>query len=167
MTDKTRILFVCLGNICRSPSAETIFRDLAQKHHLSVEVDSAGTSAWHEGEPADLRMRHAASKRGYQINGTSRPFKHEDFDRFDLIVAMDDRNFHDLRQQARTIEEEKKIVRMADFMVKHTFDHIPDPYYGGADGFNLVIDLLEDASEGLIEKLLHPAGILGNKSFPT
>lgn len=153
MTQKKRILFVCLGNICRSPAAETIFKATADAAKLPVIVDSAGSSGWHEGEPADGRMRHSAKQRGYIITSHSRPFEMLDFNRFDLIVAMDDQNFDNLRNQAVTLEDKEKIVRMADFFIHQKMDHIPDPYYGGTDGFNLVIDLLEDASIGLLNHL--------------
>ncbi len=150
---KIRILFVCLGNICRSPAAETIFAKLASHSKLVVEVDSAGISGWHKGEKADRRMLDAAQRRGYQITSISRPVVKSDFSQFDLIVAMDNENFRDLMSIASTDEEKNKIVRMADFLVKHHYDHIPDPYYGDANEFNLVIDLLEDASHGLISQL--------------
>lgn len=146
----TRILFVCLGNICRSPSAETIFSTHAARRNLSVTVDSAGTSAYHQGELADSRMRQAAAKRGYSITSISRGFIPDDFNRFDMIVAMDDNNYYDLKAAAQSIEHVQKISKMKDYFIKHTYDHIPDPYYGGAAGFDLVIDLLEDASQGLI-----------------
>ncbi|HQO50990.1 MAG TPA: low molecular weight protein-tyrosine-phosphatase [Bacteroidales bacterium] len=152
--NQARVLFVCLGNICRSPAAEAVFKAKAFAHGLHPMVDSAGTSAWHHGEKADARMSQAATKRGYNITSTSRPFNRNDFDNFDLIVAMDNHNFDDLKDLAHTTEEEAKIVKMADFLSRHQMDHIPDPYYGGSDGFNLVIDLLEDASEGLLKKLI-------------
>lgn len=98
-------------------------------------------------------MRDAAQRRGYQITSISRPVVKSDFSQFDLIVAMDNENFRDLMSIASTDEERNKIVRMADFFVKYRYDHIPDPYYGDADDFNLVIDLLEDASQGLIAHL--------------
>lgn len=148
-----RILFVCLGNICRSPAAEGIFKRIAHERGLNVEVDSAGTSGWHEGEPADGRMRRAARNRGYELTSISRPVRRSDFSRFDLLVAMDDSNYDNLRQLANTIEEDDKVVRMADFLDRKDFDHIPDPYYGGADGFDLVIDLLEEASENLASEI--------------
>jgi protein-tyrosine phosphatase len=149
-----RILFVCLGNICRSPAAEAIFLKNAQNKGLAVAVDSAGTSAWHAGEQADARMRKHAKARDYHITSISRGFDPlADFDDFDMIIAMDDNNYYDLKKQARTTNQEQKIYRMCDFFSKFDFDHIPDPYYGGADGFDLVIDLLEDASEGLIQQL--------------
>lgn len=150
---KIRLLFVCLGNICRSPAAETVFAKLASHSKLGVEVDSAGISSWHKGEKADRRMRDAAQRRGYQITSISRPVVKSDFSQFDLIVAMDNENFRDLMSIASTDEERNKIVRMADFFVKYRYDHIPDPYYRDADDFNLVIDLLEDASQGLIAHL--------------
>lgn len=148
-----RVLFVCLGNICRSPAAEGIFRRIARERGLIVEVDSAGTSGWHEGEPADSRMRRAARHRGYDLTSISRPVRRSDFDRFDMLVAMDDSNYDNLREMAMTKEEEDKIVRMADFLDRKDYDHIPDPYYGGADGFDLVIDLLEEASENLADEI--------------
>lgn len=148
-----RVLFVCLGNICRSPAAEAVFSKISKDQNLTVVVDSAGTSGWHAGEQADRRMRVSAKDRGYAISSISRPFERKDFDRFDLIIAMDDSNFNDLKALAATIDEEKKLYRMRDFLQSHTIDHIPDPYYGGAEGFNFVIDLLEDASMGLIDYL--------------
>ncbi len=152
--EKKKILFVCLGNICRSPAAEAIFLTLTKKKNIDVEVDSAGTSAWHSGERADARMRKHAAERGYQITGISRGFDAaSDFDRFDMIIAMDDNNYYDLKEMARTTEDESKIYRMGDYLVNTGFDHVPDPYYGGADGFDLVIDLLEKGSRALIKQL--------------
>jgi protein-tyrosine phosphatase len=149
-----RILFVCLGNICRSPAAEAVFKKMAADQGLAVEVDSAGTSAWHAGELADSRMRRHAKARDYNITSISRPFDATtDFDGFDLIVAMDDNNFYELKKQASSPKHEKKVVRMRDFLLESDYDHIPDPYYGGASGFDLVIDLLEDGSTGLIKHL--------------
>lgn len=147
----TRILFVCLGNICRSPAAEAIFQKIAEKKQLPVEVDSAGTSAWHAGEKADARMRRHAKEHGYNITSTARKFIVSDFDDFDMIIAMDDNNYHDLKSVAQSIVHEKKIFRMSDFFNHHEYDYIPDPYYGGDAGFELVIDLLEKGSKGLID----------------
>lgn len=148
-----RVLFVCLGNICRSPAAEGIFKRIAHDRGLNVEVDSAGTSGWHQGEPADSRMRRSARHRGYELTSISRQVRRSDFERFDLLVAMDDSNYHNLREMSSTKEEEDKIVRMADFLDRKDYDYIPDPYYGGADGFDLVIDLLEEASENLAQEI--------------
>jgi protein-tyrosine phosphatase len=151
---QTRLLFVCLGNICRSPAAENIFREIAAKHKLKVEVDSAGTSSWHEGELPDHRMRNSLNKRGFKGLGCSRPFNpKKDFDQFDLIIAMDDFNYIDLIQSARNEDDKAKIHRMKDFFLASSANEIPDPYYGGPTGFDHVIDLLVDASEGLVNHL--------------
>ncbi len=154
---KKKILFVCLGNICRSPSAEAVFNAYIKKKGVEeiFEIDSAGTSDYHEGESADQRMQEHAKKRGYNLTSISRPFEpSEDFDNFDLIVAMDDQNYYDLKDKARTLADEQKIVKMADYTSRFNFDHVPDPYFGGSEGFEIVLDLLEDASEGLYEYVL-------------
>lgn len=150
-----KILFVCLGNICRSPSAEAVFRSYIEEKGAAKDfvVDSAGTSAYHQGEPADQRMQKHAVKREYDLTSISRQFISSDFDNFDLIVAMDDSNYYDLKELASTREEEKKIVKMTDFSRRFDYDHIPDPYFGGSEGFELVLDLLEDAAEGLYKEL--------------
>lgn len=119
-----------------------------------VRVDSAGILSYHEGELPDARMRAHASRRGYLLTHRSRPVRTEDFYDFDLIVGMDDRNVEDLKERAPSPEEEKKIVRMTDYCTRHVHaDHVPDPYYGGAEGFEYVLDLLEDACAGLLEHL--------------
>lgn len=153
---KIKVLFVCLGNICRSPSAEAIFRGYIEKKGLAKEykIDSAGTSAYHQGEPADARMRMHASKRGYQLTSLSRKFDPAaDFDHFDIIIAMDRDNMHDLKQMARNKKDEEKLMLMTDFSSAFDYNYVPDPYYGGDQGFELVIDLLEDASSGLFNHL--------------
>lgn len=153
---KTRILFVCLGNICRSPSAEAVFRAYVGEQNSSRNfvIDSAGTSAYHAGEPADQRMQKHAKKRGYHLGSISRQFDPaSDFDKFDLIVAMDDNNYYDLKEMARNPEDERKIVKMTDYSEKHEYDHVPDPYFGGSEGFEIVLDLLEDSSRGLFRNL--------------
>ncbi|MEE4260672.1 MAG: low molecular weight protein-tyrosine-phosphatase [Bacteroidales bacterium] len=153
---KIKVLFVCLGNICRSPSAEAIFRGYIEKKDLGdiFEIDSAGTSGYHQGEPADARMRRHASKRGYNLTSLSRKFDPAtDFDHFDIIIAMDHDNMHDLRQMARNKEDEEKLFLMTDFSSAFDYSYVPDPYYGGDQGFELVIDLLEDSSIGLFNHL--------------
>jgi len=153
---KIKVLFVCLGNICRSPSAEAIFKAHVEKKGFGdgFEIDSAGTSAYHQGEPADARMRRHASKRGYQLTSLSRKFNPAtDFDHFDIIIAMDRDNMHDLKQMARNKKDEEKLMLMTDFSSAFDYNYVPDPYYGGDQGFELVIDLLEDASSGLFTHL--------------
>lgn len=145
------ILFVCLGNICRSPAAEGIFKHKAHKAGLAVTVDSAGTSAWHAGEKADRRMQQTAKNRGYELTSISRPVTSSDFDKFDYLIAMDDHNYDDLRQKARNAAQMDKVLRMRDFFSDKLYDHVPDPYYGGDQGFETVINLLEDASDNLIK----------------
>lgn len=150
---KHRVLFVCLGNICRSSTAEGVMLHFLAERGLSDDfiIDSAGTSAHHQGELPDSRMR--AAKRGYDLVHRSRPVDVEDFFKFDYIIGMDDRNIDSLKALAPSPEDEKKIYRMVDYCTKHTDTYVPDPYYGGAEGFELVIDLLEDACQGLITSL--------------
>jgi protein-tyrosine phosphatase len=151
-----QILFVCLGNICRSPSAEAVFNFQLVKQGLVNELscDSAGTAAYHAGDQADYRMRQFAQKRGYQLTSISRPVNPAlDFDRFDYIIGMDRQNIRDLKTMARDENDRKKIHLMTDFCTNKKFDSVPDPYFGGASGFELVLDILEDACEGLIREL--------------
>ena len=150
------ILFVCLGNICRSPMAEGIFLDILKREKVSsdFEVDSAGLLSVHQGELPDSRMRYFAGKRGYTFNHHSRPFSRRDFDKFDMIIGMDDQIIAGLKQLAMTVEEEAKIFRMTDFCRNIEATHVPDPYYGGEKGFENLIDLLEDACEGLYNKIV-------------
>lgn len=149
------ILFVCLGNICRSPAAEGILKKHLKEKKLDdrISVDSAGTSGYHIGDLPDSRMRQHGARRGYKFDSLSRKFTSLDFDNFDIIIAMDDNNYHNIIRMTPDLESEKKVYRMVDFSLKYGHDHIPDPYYSGADGFELVLDLLEDACEGLINKL--------------
>jgi protein-tyrosine phosphatase len=151
-----RVLFVCLGNICRSPGAEAVFNAMAEKNGLAGELkcDSAGTSAHHAGDQADYRMRQFAQKRGYRLTSISRRFDpHLDFDRFDYIIGMDTQNVRDLKAVARNEGDRKKISLMNDFCSDKKYGSVPDPYYGGAAGFELVLDILEDACQGLIREL--------------
>ena len=151
-----KILFVCLGNICRSCTAEEIFRSLVAQASLSsqLEADSAGLIDYHEGELPDARMRAHALRHGYTLTHHSRPICSDDFDRFDLIVAMDDKNRTRLLHLAPTPKAASKIVMMASYLLHHPeASYIPDPYYGDDRDFELVIELLEDACAGLLDSL--------------
>jgi len=150
---KKRILFVCLGNICRSPAAEGILRRMAAGKGYEVEIDSAGTYGGHAGELPDPRMRAAASARGYDLSSRSRRIAAEDFDRFDMIVTMDDSVYDSVHRLAPSRAAADKIYRMTDFCVNFRANHIPDPYYEGARGFELVLDMLEDCCRGLLKEL--------------
>jgi protein-tyrosine phosphatase len=145
--DPIRVIFVCLGNICRSPAAEGVLRAVVEQRGVSDRwlIDSAGTYGGHAGQLPDQRMRVHARRRGYDLTHRARRFTPNDFDDFDLVVAMDSSNVSDLRDLARTIDDEAKIVPMMAFVGMATrYDYVPDPYYEGAEGFELVLDLLED-----------------------
>ncbi len=153
---KIRILFVCLGNICRSPAAEGIMLNLVEEQGLQnrFELDSAGLYGGHAGDMPDRRMRVHAFQRGYSLIHRSRQVKMSDFDNFDLIVAMDDSNYDRLRKMAPTLEDERKVVKMIDFVRGfERYDSVPDPYYEGAEGFELVLDLLEDGCGNMLDVL--------------
>lgn len=152
------ILFVYLGNICRSPAAEGVMKRLVEREGRAGEflIDSAGLIGYHRGELPDPRMRNHAARRGLQLTHRSRPVTTDDFLQFDLILGMDDRNLEELHHLAPSLEAEAKIHRMTDFCRHHPgADHVPDPYYGGSQGFDLVLDLLEDACQGLLEYLIN------------
>jgi len=147
-----KILFVCLGNICRSPSAEGIMKSLVETKGLqnSFFIDSAGTSGFHIGEPADKRMRMHARKRGYDLLSISRQLVAKDFSTFTMIIGMDEENMTDILRMSKRVHCTAEIRRMVDFCTTFTDRDVPDPYYGGEQGFEHVLDLLEDACEGLI-----------------
>lgn len=152
---KMKVLFVCTGNICRSPAAEEIFRQKVIECGRDREflIDSAGTHGYHEGELPDRRMRAHATRRGYQLTSRSRPIRTEDFWNFDYIIDMDDDNRYCLEQKAPDEASRKKVHRMTDYCRRYPVDHVPDPYYGGNQGFENVLDILEDACERLLEHL--------------
>lgn len=157
---KERILFVCLGNICRSPAAEAVLRRMADDAGYGgrLETDSAGTYGGHAGNLPDARMRNAAARRGYRLTHRARRVAEEDFQRFDRIVAMDDANYEALHRLAPSREAARRIFRMAEFCRRHPdCTHIPDPYYEGHEGFERVLDLLEDGCEGLLEEIRNPS----------
>jgi protein-tyrosine phosphatase len=152
-----KLLFVCLGNICRSPSAENIMNHLLQQRGLSdqVECDSAGTSGYHVGAAPDRRMSAAAERQlGFPLVGAARQFEREDLTEFDLILAMDKDNFAQINSLDRDGKWRDRIKLMCDFCHEHTLKSVPDPYYGGDEGFNFVIELLVDACNGLIDHLI-------------
>lgn len=151
-----KLLFVCLGNICRSPAAENIMNHLIEQANLTGQItcDSAGTSSYHIGSVPDRRMTMAASKRGITLRGRARQFTETDFDQFDLILAMDRDNYADICALDSTRKHRDKIHLMCDFCTRHSLREVPDPYYGGTEGFNQVIDLLTDACEGLLDYVI-------------
>ena len=151
-----RILFVCMGNICRSPTAEGVFRRLARERapDLALEIDSAGTHGYHVGEPPDRRAISAASRRSIDLAELrARRVQTDDFERFDLILAMDEENLRELQQRA-TPQYHSRIKLMMEYAPQTGRRAVPDPYYGGAQGFEDVLDLLEEAAEGLLQELL-------------
>jgi protein-tyrosine phosphatase len=150
-----KLLFVCLGNICRSPSAENIMNHLIEQNQLSDQIicDSAGTSSYHIGSSPDRRMTAAAALRGIPLKGKARQFQPQDFEEFDLILAMDKENYEDILSLDRQKKYQNKVRLMCDFCREHGDREVPDPYYGGTEGFNYVIDLLLDACEGLLDEV--------------
>ncbi|SDH78431.1 protein-tyrosine phosphatase [Vibrio xiamenensis] len=146
------ILVVCMGNICRSPTGEAILRAKAQQMGVEVEVDSAGTIGYHAGSPPDKRAQAAGKKRGYSFAGIrARQVSDEDFTRFDLILAADNDNLADLKARCPASEQHKLKLFMS--YASADIDEIPDPYYGGEQGFELVLDLIEDAAESILISL--------------
>jgi protein-tyrosine phosphatase len=150
-----RILFVCLGNICRSPTAEGVLRTLAAREapELPLEVDSAGTAGYHVGEPPDPRTSEAAARRGYDLTALrARVIEPADFERFDLLLGMDEENLSVLRRRAPAHAHER-LRLLLDFAPESGTRDVPDPYYGGPNGFEEVLDLVEAATRGLLEHL--------------
>ncbi|MCG8391537.1 MAG: low molecular weight phosphotyrosine protein phosphatase [Pseudomonadales bacterium] len=149
------VLFVCLGNICRSPTAEVVFRQRVQAAGLEdrIRIDSAGTGDWHIGKAPDPRTRSAAQRRGYQMDSLrARQVSARDFDDFDVVLAMDDANLADL-QAMRPAQFGGVLGRFLDYARHASVREVPDPYYGGEDGFDRVLDLIEDGAEGLLDSL--------------
>lgn len=155
--ETVRILFVCLGNICRSPAAEGIMKDIVKENGDESRwiIDSAGTGDYHIGDLPDYRMRTHAQRRGLNLTHRCRQIKEADFDDFDIIIAMDASNERNLRRVAPTPEAEDKIVQMSAWFddKEISYDHVPDPYYEGAEGFELVLDLLEEGCANIYKAL--------------
>lgn len=155
-TDKHRLLFVCLGNICRSPAAEGIMQHLVDQAGRAEEfiIDSAGLGGWHIGMYPDPRMTEAARQKGYHLNSRARQIKAYDFDDFDLILCMDEGNRDRLMDLAPSIEAQEKIHLLSEFLPEEMqVTEIPDPYYGGWNGFVRVVETIEKACQGLLDKL--------------
>ena len=154
---KYGILFVCLGNICRSPAAQAVMQRMVDERGLTDRffIDSAGLGGGHVGDLPDKRMRVHARPRGYELTHRARVVQGYDFEDFDLIVGMDASNVDDLRCKAVTIEQQDKVVMMGDYIRQYpNYDYVPDPYYEGSEGFELVLDLLEDACDCLLNSIL-------------
>lgn len=153
---KQRLLFICLGNICRSPAADGIMHHLVEARGLTDDfyIDSAGIGSWHVGQLPDYRMRRCGERHGYVFDHRARQFSATDFDRFDLIAVMDHENYHDVARQARSAADRQKIIRMSDYLRHHPGQQtVPDPYYGDDRDFEFAVELLEDACEGLLDEL--------------
>jgi low molecular weight protein-tyrosine phosphatase len=151
-----KILFVCLGNICRSPAAEAILKKRLRDENLQdiIYVDSAGTAGYHVDESPDPRMIGYAAKRGYTIEHTTRKFNPvKDFSEFDYIITMDNENFNDVKSHDNLNKYSHKLFKMAEFCKNSKIDEVPDPYYEGKKGFNNVLDILEDGCTGIMEKI--------------
>lgn len=147
---------MCLGNICRSPAAEGVFREIVDEHNAGDRfiIDSAGTGGYHVGQLPDQRMRIHARRRGLELTHRCRQVSVEDFNDFDLIIGMDASNLANLRRLAPSVEAARKIHSMAEFFSPGArYDHVPDPYYEGSEGFELVLDLLADGCRNLYEQI--------------
>ncbi|MBO7197750.1 MAG: low molecular weight phosphotyrosine protein phosphatase [Tidjanibacter sp.] len=150
------ILFVCLGNICRSSAADEIMRQIVRRAGVESHytIDSAGTYGGHAGELPDPRMRSAGKRRGYNFTHRSRKVRTDDFEQFDLLLAMDDSVYESLSRLAPTVEALQRLERFADYLPAHFgYDYVPDPYYEGAEGFELVLNMLEEGCEQLFHHL--------------
>jgi protein-tyrosine phosphatase len=154
LRNNMHILFVCWGNICRSPAAEATFRKLVEDQGLSekITIDSAGTISSHQGNPPDSRMRSAANSRNLVIAGSARKVNSEDFRQADMLITMDHFNFSELSKLSPSAEQAKKIIPFCNF-VSTEDSEVPDPYYGGPSGFEKVLDLLEDGCVNLLEEV--------------
>jgi protein-tyrosine phosphatase len=150
-----KILFVCLGNICRSPAGENVMNYLLQVRRLNSKIscDSAGTAGYHVGDPPDSRMITTLKKRGLPSQGAARQFSYQDFNDFDLILAMDFSNYKDILSLDYQEKYRNKVKLICEFSRNHSLKEVPDPYYGGNKGFEKVVDLLLDSCQGLLDHI--------------
>ena len=155
MSERTSVLFVCLGNICRSPLAEGVFRHLVEERGLedAFDIDSAGTGSWHMGQPPDHRSVQVAADHGITLTGAARQVEARDLRRFDLIVAMDRENLHDLEELARGDGASARLRLLRDFDPEADQPDVPDPYYDGARGFETVYRMVRRSCERLLDEL--------------
>lgn len=155
MNHTTKLLFICLGNICRSPAANAVMQKYVDDAGLSDQfvIDSAGIGPWHVGQLPDKRMREHGARRSYRVDHIARQFDAaKDFDRFDYIIVMDEDNYRNIIHQAHNEEERKKVIRMADYFNRYKGrTSVPDPYYGDGEDFELALDLIEDGCRGLLD----------------
>ncbi len=155
---KVSVLFVCLGNICRSPAAEAIFLKLLNNQGLQDDflVDSAGTGSWHVGKDADSRMRLAAKQRGIMITSKARQIDINDFINFNYILAMDNSNFENIMKIKNRESQSNfsKVIKLQEFSSSFSEKEVPDPYFGGEEGFNYVLDILEDSVNGFLQSVI-------------
>lgn len=152
---KVKVLFICMGNICRSPTAEAVFRHYVEKEGFAgrIHIDSAGTYDYHVGDAPDARAQHAAKQRGYDMSQLrGRQVEAGDFKRFDYVLAMDEANLSIL-QRLRPRDAESHLGLFLEFAERHAEHEVPDPYYGGPEGFERVLDLVEDAAHGLLQHI--------------
>ena len=158
ITPKHRLLFICLGNICRTPAAAGLMK--AKVHAAKLDdqfcIDSAGIGDWHVGQLPDSRMRERGARRGYRLDSRARQIRQSDFEDFDLLLVMDRENYRIITSKAPDEESRKKVRMLTDYLQEHKNTNIvPDPYYGDLSDFDYALDLIEDACDGLLEQLLH------------
>lgn len=157
ITPKHRLLFICLGNICRSPAAEGVMKAKVYAAKLDDQffIDSAGIGDWHVGQLPDSRMRERGARRGYRLDSRARQIRQSDFDDFDLLLVMDRENYRIITSKAPDEESRKKVHMLTDYLQEQkNTDIVPDPYYGDLSDFDYALDLIEDACEGLLEQCL-------------